>query len=100
MCGLGLGVPLDSKTAVKWYRLAAEQGFADAHYNLGVLYYYGRGVIKDNVYAHMWINISASNGLESALNARDILEKQMNSADISQAQKLARECVAKNYKGC
>ena len=48
----------------------------------------------------MWINISASNGNESGVNGRDILEEEMTSADISQAQKLARECVAKNYKGC
>jgi hypothetical protein len=64
------------------------------------MYYYGQGVIKDNVYAHMWINISASNGLESALNGRDVLEGEMTSTDISVAQKLARECVTKNYKDC
>ena len=30
----GLGVPQDYKTAVKWYRLAAEQGFAGAQKKL------------------------------------------------------------------
>ena len=34
----GLGVPQNDKTAVKWYRLAAEQGHATAQYNLGVMY--------------------------------------------------------------
>ena len=34
----GNGVPQDYAKAVKWYRLAADQGYADAQYNLGVMY--------------------------------------------------------------
>jgi len=56
----GKGVPQNSKTAVKWITLAAEQGYAPAQYNLGWKYYEGKGVIQDNVYAHMWWNIAAS----------------------------------------
>ena len=52
------------------------------------------------VYAHMWGNIAAMNGNELGGKLRDDFEKQMTPADISAAQKLARECVAKNYKGC
>ena len=96
----GYGVIQNYKTAVKWYRLSAEQGDSDAQYNLGLSYYYGDGVIKDNVYTHMWLNISASDGYAKASEARDSIAKTMSSADISQAQKLARECVAKNYKDC
>ena len=96
----GLGVPQDYKTAVKWYTLAAEQGYADAQYNLGVMYGNGTGVIQDNVYAHMWFNIAASSGDEDASENRDIAAKRMTPADISTAQKLARECVRKNYTGC
>jgi len=48
----------------------------------------------------MWANISASNGDEGAIEFRDFLAQEMTSADISEAQKLARECVAKDYKGC
>ena len=44
--------------------------------------------------------IRASNGHENAIELRDLLAQKMTSADISEAQKLARECVAKNYKGC
>ena len=39
MYGNGEGVPQDYKEAVKWYRLAAEQGVAAAQYNLGGMYY-------------------------------------------------------------
>ena len=96
----GYGVIQYYKTAVKWYTLSAEQGDPDAQYNLALMYYYGDGVIEDNVYAHMWLNISASDGYAKASEARDTIAKKMTSSDISKAQNLARECVAKNYKGC
>ena len=96
----GEGVVQNYKTAVKWYRLSAEQGDAFAQSNLGFMYDRGMGVIQDNVYAHMWFNISASNGIKNAVKNRDIIAKRMTPADISTAQKLARECVKKKYKGC
>jgi uncharacterized protein len=36
------GVPEDDAEAVKWFRKAAEQGYADAQYNLGLMYAYGK----------------------------------------------------------
>ena len=44
----GEGVPLDDKESVKWYRLAAEQGDAQAQSNLGVMYDNGEGVPEDD----------------------------------------------------
>ena len=96
----GDGVLQNYKTALKWYTLSAEQGQADAQNNLGVMYAEGEGVPQDYVYAHMWFNIAASSGKKKASENRDIVAKRMTPADISTAQKLARECVAKNYKGC
>jgi len=43
----GLGVPQDYKEAVRLYRLAAEQGHAEAQYNLGQMYRQGLGVPQD-----------------------------------------------------
>ena len=96
----GRGVDQNYKTAVKWYTLAAEQGHATAQYNLGGMYAGGLGVLQDNLYAHMWWNIAASLGDEDASYNRDTLAEKMTPADISKAQQLARECVAKNYKYC
>ena len=96
----GHGVPQDYKTAVKWWKLAAEQGHALSQLNLGVMYGMGRGVIQDNVYAHMWGNIGAANGNEEGGKLRDTVAKNMTPSQIEKAQTLARECVAKNYKGC
>jgi uncharacterized protein len=98
----GQGVPQDYKTAVKWYTLAAEQGdaFDFAQFNLGVMYKNGQGVPQDYVRAHMWLNLAASTGDEDSIENRDIVAKKMTPSQIEEAQKLARECVAKNYKGC
>ena len=38
MYTFGQGVPQNYTEAAKWYRLAAEQGNAQAQYNLGFLY--------------------------------------------------------------
>jgi hypothetical protein len=98
MYRLGLGVVKDYKTAVKWYTLAAKQGYLDAQFNLGLMYRKGEGVVQDNVYAHMWYNIAASSGDKVSSRNRESLEKEMTPADISAAQKLARECVRKNIR--
>lgn len=100
MYAKGEGVTQDYAEAVKWYRKAAEQGDEMAQSDLGVMYANGEGVIQDNVFAHMWFNIAASLGQEGAAGYRDSLAKKMTPEDISQAQKLARECVAMNYTGC
>jgi TPR repeat protein len=100
MYGDGDGVPQDDKTTLKWWTLAAEQGDADAQLNLGGMYGKGRGVLQDNIYAHMWVHIAASSGDTDASSYRDEIAKEMTPAQIEKAEKLARECVAKKYKGC
>ncbi len=85
---------------MRWWKLAAEQGYADAQFNLGLMYGNGKGVPQDYIRAHMWWNIAASSGNKNAIVGRDAVSKRMNSTDISTAQKLARECVRKKYKGC
>jgi TPR repeat protein len=68
--------------------------------SLGLMYSRGLGVIQDNVYAHMWFNISASLGNELGAKNRDTVASQMTAEQITEAQRLARECAAKDYKGC
>ncbi len=78
----------------------AEQGNVDAQLNLGVDYYLGSGVVQDYIRAYMWLNIVALQGdLEAAKNL-NVIGKDMTPTQIGKAKLLARECVAKNYKGC
>ena len=98
MYKIGRGVPQDDTEAVKWYRKAAEQGLADAQYNLGVMYAKGQGVPQDYILAHMWFNLAvlrlpASEGekREQAVKERDIVASKMTPAQITEAERLARE---------
>ncbi len=96
----GEGVFQNYKEAVRLYRLCAEQGSADAQTNMGRMYSQGHGVLQDYVLAHMWFNLAASNGHETAIKNRDIMASLMTASQIEKAQDLARECVAKDCKGC
>jgi len=76
------------------------QGNAKAQYQLALSYETGNGQLQDFIYAHMWANISASNGYSKAVTLRDRLAKKMTASQIEKAQDLARQCRNKNYKGC
>ena len=96
----GKGVPQDDAEAAKWYQLAAKQGDAMAQLLLGFRYEQGKGVPQDGAEAHIWYNLSAGNGVPEAAVSRDDLGKQMSPADLSEAQRRARVCLASNYKDC
>ena len=81
----------DYATAVRLIRPLAEQGNANAQYNLGVLYDNGLGVPQDRVRAYMWLNLAAMQGRESAATIRDLVARLMTPVQISEAQKMARE---------
>ena len=96
----GEGVPQDHAEAVRWYRLAAEQGNAGAQNNLGLMYGNGQGVPQHHAAAYMWFNLAAAQGDKDASKNRDIAAKKLTAADLGTAQRLSRECLARNYKNC
>jgi TPR repeat protein len=100
MYGQGKGAKQDYVEAVKYWRLASAQGYARAQFNLGNMYGKGKGVKQDYVTAHMWYDLAAAQGNSYAVNGRYITAKVMTQQQIAQAQKLARECLARKYKGC
>ena len=92
----GLGGPQDSAAALKWYRLAAAQGYARAQYSLGYMYANGEGVPQDHVQAHKWLTLATITFTDKperdeAIKARNSVAAQMTPAQIAEAQKLARE---------
>lgn len=95
---IGRGVPQDYAEAAKWYRLAAEQGSAAAQNNLGTLYQSGQGVPQDYVQALMWFNLSAAQGTEKAAKNFDKLAAFMTVPDVAEAERLAREWLAKHQQ--
>ena len=65
----GDGVPEDYGEAVKWYRLAADQGHAPASFTLGLMYDTGLGVPKDHDEAAKWYRKAADHGYGIAKSA-------------------------------
>jgi hypothetical protein len=59
-------VAKDMVEAVRWYRLAADQGFAKSQANLAVAFIEGTGVAKDPAEAQRWLLKAAQQGLARA----------------------------------
>ena len=87
----GEGVPEDAAEAVRWFRLAAEQGDATAQFSLGVMYASGQGVPEDDVTAYAWLNIAAEQGQSIANEGKEHVAKYMTQSQVAKAQKLSRE---------
>ena len=96
----GQGVAQDYQEAVRWYRLAAEQGNAAAQTNLGVMYDNDQGVAQDYVRAHMWFNLAGVSGNPAAAPNRGNVAARMTPAQIAEAQAMARNCQASNFRDC
>jgi hypothetical protein len=58
----GTGVAQDDAEALRWYRLAAEQGHVSARSNVGVCYATGTGVVQDATEAVRWFRLAADQG--------------------------------------
>jgi hypothetical protein len=87
----GNGVPEDDAEAVKWYRKAAEQGYADAQFNLGLTYADGEGVPEDDVTAYAWFSVAAASGDDGGRKNRDIIKRKLTPSQLDRGQVMARE---------
>ncbi len=77
--------------AVRWFRLAANQGHANGQYNLGTCYHNGDGVPKDMVEDYKWKLLAGAHGHGKAKERIVILEKLMTASQRAEGQKLARD---------
>jgi TPR repeat protein len=73
----GRGVPQNYPEAMKWYRLAADQGYAEAQVNLGITYYNGgQGIPRDYAEAARWFDLAADQGNAYAQNNLGLMYAQ------------------------
>ena len=61
-----LGMRPDYSKAVYWYRLSADQGHAEAQYELASLYSQGKGVPRDQTEAFQLLKAAANQGFTKA----------------------------------
>ena len=64
------------------------------------MYADGLGVSRDFVKAHMWASLAVVNGETRAGALRDEVAKQMTPSQLSQAETMAQQCQAQQFKGC
>ena len=63
---------------------------------LGLAYFDGRGLPQDSIMGYMWLSIAVNNGQALAAEHLDTVAKKMIPADVSKAQRLAREWLEKH----
>ena len=88
--GHSQGVIVDKAEAVRLYRKAAEQGNADAQFNLSLCYRNGDGVMKDFVEAYTWFLLAAASGHEEGGKVCAELARQLTTAQLAVAQARAK----------
>jgi TPR repeat protein len=69
----GCGVELDYNESARWFEKAAEQGYADAQYDVATMYRKGSGVGQDMEEALKWYRAAAENGKAEAAEALEEL---------------------------
>jgi uncharacterized protein len=62
----GQGVAQNDAEAMKWYRLAADQGLAVAQFGLAAHYASGEGVPQNDAEVMKWLRLAADQGYDSA----------------------------------
>lgn len=77
----GRGVAADPAIAVAFYRVAANQGVAEAHYRLSVMYREGRGVADDTREAQRRLDAAVTAGL--ALDPPPLPDPPLTLLDIA-----------------
>ncbi len=88
----------DYDTSLEELRSRAEQGYAEAQYNLGFMYRTGQDVPLNYIQAYMWNSLAAAQGLKIAIRDQYVLESFITPEQLAEAQRLAREWRRKNDK--
>ena len=94
----GLGVlaqTLDQfEVAARWYEQAARAGLTSAQVLLGSMYIDGRGVPRDAVRAHAWLDRATLDGHANAARARDAIAAALSPEQLARANALSESFAA------
>ena len=88
-------VSCSPKPDIKKLTQQANQGNAKAQFNLGWMYYFGRGVPQDDVQAMKWFILAAAQGYVNVAKNRDRVAERMGAQQLTQAEELARNWKSK-----
>jgi len=83
-------------TILETSNMTGAGGTPDALFELGLMHCAGRDGALDLVNAHKWFNLAAMRGNEAAKSYRMEISSEMSRAEIAEAQRLAREWLARH----
>src|SRR5262245_60081556 len=86
MYATGRGTPRQKEESVKWFRAAADQGLAEAQFNLAQRYQHGQGVATNLVEAYKWFTLAGQQGIPDARQANAQLKPLLTAEQIVQAE--------------
>ena len=72
----------DFTTALREWKPLAKQGYADAQFNLGIMYEKGQGVPRDDKTAVKWYRLAAEQGYDYAQNNLKNMKSRLVSKGI------------------
>jgi len=98
--GLSSLMKNDLPAAFVKFQKAAKNGDQKSQFMVSVLYDTGKGTTQNLMSAYIWASIAAVNGDKVSIKNRDQISNKMTPQQVEQAQRLARECVASNFKKC
>lgn len=81
-----VGVAQEDSASLAALRTAAEQGQADAQYELGILYEFGYNFPDHLVSAYLWYSRAADQGNAAAVQRRDLLRARLSPAELERSQ--------------
>lgn len=80
--------PQNYRMAEHWYREAAEQGYAPAQHNLGLMLIKGQGTRQDVMEGWAWLMLAADHGHDASRDLLAIMEEDFGSAQRDRAQQV------------
>jgi hypothetical protein len=81
----GRGIKKDDAEAVRYSRLAAEQGNAIGQFNLGLMYLSGRGVAASKIEGYRWLKKAAAQDPANAPRLAEV-RRTLSPAELAQAE--------------
>jgi hypothetical protein len=90
----GWGVEWNPFSAFKYFRKAAKNGMIQAQYVLGVLYTDNLIVKRDLNYAYYWINKSAKEGNQAALDVIDQIKPNISQSTVDSITAIEEEYIS------
>ena len=94
----GRGVTQDKQKALTLYLSAAKKGNKKAQFNLSA-FYYELSDSKSLQRSYQWAVIAKKNGFDTN-GAIEIIKSEMSNADVNEANKHIKRCLASHYSDC